>query len=86
MHRSQRISRLTVHVHDAALCYSTPFALNNDCQLKWGPGLHTPWAMNTTSLGHIFTGSLINAMPFLFFFLVLFLVQHFCVDATSGVV
>ena len=41
---------LTVHVTDAVLCYATPSALNNIWELKWGPSLHSPWAMSAASL------------------------------------
>ena len=66
MRQQLRILGLTVHVGKAVVCYSTPSALNDQWVLKWGPSLHSPWAMNAASLSNIFTGSLINAMPFQF--------------------
>ena len=56
------------YVYDVCtgVCYSTPSALNDECILKWGPSLHSPWAMNAASLGNIFTGSPIISMPFQF--------------------
>ena len=61
-----RILGLTIHLHSGLLCYPTPSALTRSWQLKWGPSLHSPWAMQTGSLANIFTGALINAMPFQF--------------------
>ena len=66
MSQRLRILGLTVHVGETVVCYSTPSALNNQLILKWGPSLHSPWAMNAASLSNIFTGSLINSMPFQF--------------------
>ena len=64
MRPSLRILGLTIYLHQAVVTYSTPSALTDSWKLKWGPSLHSPWAMCSASLGNIFTGSLINGMPF----------------------
>ena len=66
MTSSLRILGLTIHVKHEVLCYSTPSALNDKWDLKWGPSLHSPWAVTAGHLANIFTGSLINSMPFHF--------------------
>ena len=66
MRQELRILGVTIHVHGSVMCYSAPSALNDRWELKWGPSLHSPWAMCTGSLANIFTGSLINALPFQF--------------------
>ena len=33
---------LIIHVQHEVLCYSTPSALNENWDLKWGPSLHSP--------------------------------------------
>ena len=66
MQPSLRILGLTIHLHELVVCYSTPSALDDMWQLKWGPSLHSLWAMSSAILGNIFTGSLINGMPFHF--------------------
>ena len=66
MTSSLRILGLTIHVKHEVLCYSTPSALNNKWDLKWGPIVHSPWAVTAGHIANIFTGSLINSMPFHF--------------------
>ena len=66
MRQQLRILGVTIHIHNAVLCFSTPSALNNDWELKWGPSSHSPWAMSSGSLANIFTGPLINVLPFQF--------------------
>ena len=66
MQHRLRILGLIVRVAKTVVCYSTPSALSDEWALKWGPSLHSLWAMNAGSLGKIFTGALINTMPFQF--------------------
>ena len=60
-----RLLGLTLH-GDHPVCYSTPSSLMHEWKLKWGPTLRRSWAMTARSLSNIFTGSLINALPFYF--------------------
>ena len=66
MGESLRILGVTIYVGSSVVCFSTPSALNNTWHLKWGPSLHSPWAVSTGHLSNIFTGSLVNSLPFNF--------------------
>ena len=61
-----RILGVTIHVGSSVLCFSTPSALSDTWSLKWGPSLHSPWAVSMGHLSNIFTGSLVNSLPFNF--------------------
>ena len=63
MKQEIRILGVTIHLHGAPLCYSTPSALNDSWGLKWGPSLHSPWAMGSGILANVFTSSHINVLP-----------------------
>ena len=64
--QSLRILGVTMHAGSSVVCFSTPSALNDTWQLKWGPSLHSPWAVSAGHLSNIFTGSLVNSLPFNF--------------------
>ena len=66
MGESLRILGVTIYVGTSVVCFSTPSALNNEWHLKWGPSLHSPWAVSTGHLSNIFTGSLVSSLPFNF--------------------
>ena len=66
MNDNLRILGVTIHVGSSVMCFSRPSALNDTWQLKWGPSLHSPWAVSMGHLSNIFTGSLVNSLPFNF--------------------
>ena len=69
MGESLRILGVTIHVGSSVVCFSAPSAPNDAwqlTQLTWGPSLHSRWADGTGHLSNIFTGSLVNSLPFNF--------------------
>ena len=61
-----RILVVTIHVGSSVVCFSAPSALSDTRKLKWGLSLHSPWAVSMGHLSNIFTGSLLNSLPFNF--------------------
>ena len=87
-----RILGVTIHLQSSVVCFSTPSALNDRWELKWGPSLHSPWAVSMRHLSNIFTGSLVNSLPFNFSWACLLLsisawmqLAHLCDHATPTV-
>ena len=83
---------VTIHLQSSVVCFSTPSALNDRWELKWGPSLHSPWAVSMRHLSNIFTGSLVNSLPFNFSWACLLLsisawmqLAHLCDHATPTV-
>ena len=63
MKDSLRTLGVTIHVGSSVMCLSTPSALKDTWKLKWGPSLHSPWAVNTGHLSNIFIGPPVNSLP-----------------------
>ena len=93
MKDSLHLLGVTIHVGSSVMCFSTPSALNDTWQLKWGPLLHSPWAVSMGHLSNIFTGSLVNSLPFNFSWACLLLsisawmqLAYLCDHATATVI